>query len=180
MYSCNGIPINHESPSSAETFVTRMIARGLALIDAGLEPPLFMVNLFTRRYWGHARDYVEMERRMLQQEQPDNFVIASGRQESVCRFNELSGVALGRAEHSSSPAIVREVAGLEEVGRRAVTGTMVVRIDPRYYRPAKVDTLLGDPSRAHEPLGRTPTTTLSELVAEMVAGGRETPRKRLT
>ena len=177
MYACNGILFNHESPRRGETFVTRKITRGLSRIDAGLEPCLFMGNLDSRRDWGHARDYVEMQWRMLQQEQPEDFVIATGRQESVRRFLELTGAALGWAEQASSPAIVWEGAGLEEVGRRADTGDVVVRIDPRYYRPAEVDTLLGDPSRAHERLDWTPTTSLEELVAEMVSHDQEEARK---
>ncbi len=177
MYACNGILFNHESPRRGETFVTRKITRGLARIDAGLEPCLFMGNLDSRRDWGHARDYVEMQWRMLQQEQPEDFVIATGRQESVRRFLELTGAALGWAEQASSPAIVWEGEGLEETGRRADTGAVVVRIDPRYFRPAEVETLLGDPSRAHERLGWTPTTSLEDLVAEMVGHDQEEARK---
>ena len=163
MYACNGILFNHESPRRGETFVTRKITRGLARIDAGLDQCLFMGNLDSLRDWGHARDYVEMQWRMLQQEgPPEDFVIATGRQESVRRFIELSAAELGWGgiEWSGS--------GVEETGRRADTGTTVVRIDPRYFRPAEVETLLGDPSKAHARLGWTPTTTLEQLVAEMV------------
>jgi GDPmannose 4,6-dehydratase len=171
MYACNGILFNHESPRRGETFVTRKITRGLARVDAGLDDCLFMGNLDSRRDWGHARDYVEMQWRMLQQEQPEDFVIATGRQESVRRFIELAAAELGWE------AILWEGEGLHELGRRADTGEVVVRIDPRYFRPAEVDTLLGDPSRAHEKLGWRPTTTLEELVAEMVAHDREEARK---
>lgn len=171
MYACNGILFNHESPRRGETFVTRKITRGLARIDASLDDCLFMGNLDSLRDWGHARDYVEMQWRMLQQEAPDDFVIATGRQESVRRFIELSAVALGWG------SIVWEGSGLEEQGRRADTGEVVVRIDPRYYRPAEVDTLLGDPSRAHEKLGWRPTTTLEELVQEMVEHDQNEARK---
>jgi GDPmannose 4,6-dehydratase len=163
MYACNGILFNHESPRRGETFVTRKITRGLARIDAGLDQCLFMGNLDSLRDWGHARDYVEMQWRMLQQEgPPEDFVIATGRQESVRRFIELTAAVLGWGgiEWSGS--------GVEETGRRADNGLTVVRIDPRYFRPAEVETLLGDPSKAHARLGWTPTTTLEQMVAEMV------------
>ena len=171
MYCCNGILFNHESPRRGETFVTRKITRGLARIDAGLDQCLFMGNLDSLRDWGHARDYVEMQWRMLQQEQPEDFVIATGRQESVRRFIELSAAELGWG------AINWDGEGLEEVGRRADTDAVVVRIDPRYFRPAEVETLLGDPSRAHLRLGWQPTTTLEELVAEMIETDREEAKK---
>ena len=171
MYCCNGILFNHESPRRGETFVTRKITRGLARIDAGLDQCLFMGNLDSLRDWGHARDYVEMQWRMLQQEQPEDFVIATGRQESVRRFIELIAAELGWG------AINWDGEGLEEVGRRADTGAVVVRIDPRYFRPAEVETLLGDPSRAHLRLGWQPTTTLEELVAEMIETDREEAKK---
>ena len=130
-----------------------------------------MGNLDSLRDWGHARDYVEMQWRMLQQEgPPEDFVIATGRQESVRRFIELTAEALGWG------ALKWEGQGLDEVGCRS-TGEVVVRIDPRYFRPAEVETLLGDPSKAHEKLGWTPTTTLEELVAEMVEADREEARK---
>ncbi|MBE9171815.1 GDP-mannose 4,6-dehydratase [Cyanobium sp. LEGE 06143] len=170
MYACNGILFNHESPRRGETFVTRKITRGLARIDAGLDQCLYMGNLDSLRDWGHARDYVEMQWRMLQQEgPPEDFVIATGRQESVRRFIELAAAAVGWQGSGGGPAIDWQGEGLEEVGRRTDTGATVVRIDPRYFRPAEVETLLGDPSRAHERLGWTPTTTLEELVEEMVA-----------
>jgi GDPmannose 4,6-dehydratase len=171
MYACNGILFNHESPRRGETFVTRKITRGLARIDAGLEQCLFMGNLDSLRDWGHARDYVEMQWRMLQQEQPEDFVIATGRQESVRRFIELAAAELGWG------GIQWQGEGLQETGRRADTGDVVVRIDPRYFRPAEVETLLGDPTKAREKLGWTPTTTLEELVAEMVAADRDDAKK---
>jgi GDPmannose 4,6-dehydratase len=171
MYACNGILFNHESPRRGETFVTRKITRGLARIDAGLEQCLFMGNLDSLRDWGHARDYVEMQWRMLQQEQPEDFVIATGRQESVRRFIELTAQELGWG------AMRWQGSGLEETGIRGDTGEVVVRIDPRYFRPAEVETLLGDPTRAKEKLGWTPTTTLEELVAEMVAADKEEAAK---
>jgi GDPmannose 4,6-dehydratase len=172
MYACNGILFNHESPRRGETFVTRKITRGLARIDAGLEQSLFMGNLDSLRDWGHARDYVEMQWRMLQQEgPPEDFVIATGRQESVRRFIELAATELGWG------GIQWQGKGLQETGSRSDTGEVVVRIDPRYFRPAEVETLLGDPTRAKEKLGWTPTTTLEELVAEMVAADREDAKK---
>jgi len=174
MYACNGILFNHESPRRGETFVTRKITRGLARIDAGLEQCLYMGNLDSLRDWGHARDYVEMQWRMLQQEQPEDFVIATGRQESVRRFIELSATQLGWGP------LQWEGTGVEEQGRRSDTGAVVVKIDPRYFRPAEVETLLGDPSRAREKLGWTPTTTLEELVAEMVEHDRQEAAKEAT
>jgi GDPmannose 4,6-dehydratase len=171
MYACNGILFNHESPRRGETFVTRKITRGLARINEGLEDCLYMGNLDSLRDWGHARDYVEMQWRMLQQQgPPEDFVIATGRQESVRRFIELAAAELGWG------SIEWQGTGTAEVGRRS-TGEVVVRIDPRYFRPAEVETLLGDPTKAHAKLGWTPTTTLEELVAEMVAADREEARK---
>jgi len=176
MYACNGILFNHESPRRGETFVTRKITRGLARIDADLDQCLFMGNLDSLRDWGHARDYVEMQWRMLQQDTPEDFVIATGRQETVRRFIELSAEQLGWGGGHGS-AIQWDGSGLEEVGRRADTGEVVVRIDPRYFRPAEVETLLGDPTKAKDKLGWTPTTTLEELVAEMVATDKEEAAK---
>ncbi|EDY39435.1 GDP-mannose 4,6-dehydratase [Cyanobium sp. PCC 7001] len=170
MYACNGVLFNHESPRRGETFVTRKITRGLARINEGLDECLFMGNLDSLRDWGHARDYVEMQWRMLQQESPEDYVIATGRQESVRRFIELTAAELGWGP------IQWEGKGVNEVGRRD-TGEVVVRIDPRYFRPAEVETLLGDPTKAREKLGWTPTTTLEELVAEMVAADKEEARK---
>jgi len=175
MYACNGILFNHESPRRGETFVTRKITRGLARIDAGLDQCLYMGNLDSLRDWGHARDYVEMQWRMLQQESPQDFVIATGRQESVRRFIELAAQELGWG--GSEGAILWSGEGLEERGHRADTGAVVVCIDPRYFRPAEVETLLGAPTRAREMLGWTPTTTLEELVAEMVSCDKEEAAK---
>ena len=162
MYACNGILFNHESPRRGETFVTRKITRGLARIHKGLETCLYMGNLDSLRDWGHARDYVEMMWCMLQQHQPEDFVIATGRQVSVRRFLELASLQLGWG------GIHWDGSGLQEVGRRADTGAVVVRIDPRYLRPSDVDSLLGDASKARDKLGWSPTTTLEELVADMV------------
>ena len=157
--------------SRGETFVTRKITRGFARINEGLEDCLYMGNLDSLRDWGHARDYVEMQWRMLQQPGiPEDFVIATGRQESVRRFIELTALALGWG------ALRWEGEGINEIGRRS-TGEIVVRIDPRYFRPAEVATLLGDPTKAQEKLGWAPTTTLEELVSEMVEADLEDSRK---
>ena len=171
MYACNGILFNHESPRRGETFVTRKITRGLSRIDADLDTCLYMGNLDSLRDWGHARDYVAMQWLMLQQDTPEDYVIATGRQESVRRFIELTATQLGWG------SMQWEGSGLDEVGRRSDTGAIVVRIDPRYFRPAEVDTLLGDPQKAHDQLGWKPTTTLEELVTEMVQHDREEAMK---
>ena len=171
MYACNGILFNHESARRGETFVTRKITRGLARIDAGLDRCLYMGNLDSLRDWGHARDYVDMQWRMLQQDHPQDFVIATGRQESVRCFIELSAIALGWG------GIQWEGSGLEETGKRTDTGEVIVRIDPRYFRPAEVETLLGDPTQAKEKLGWTPSTTLEEMVTEMIQVDQEEASK---
>ena len=171
MYACNGVLFNHESPRRGETFVTRKITRGVARVDAGLDDCIYMGNLDSLRDWGHARDYVTMQWLMLQQEQPEDFVIATGRQESVRFFIELTAQQLGWGSMNWDGE------GTAEVRRRGDTGAVVVCIDPRYFRPAEVDTLLGDPTKASEKLGWTPTTTLEELVAEMVAADVEEAKK---
>ena len=171
MYACNGILFNHESPRRGETFVTRKITRGLSRIHTGLEDILFMGNIDSLRDWGHARDYVEMQWRMLQQDVPEDFVIATGRQASVRSFIELTASELGWG------GIEWNGEGVEEIGIRADTGVTVVRIDPRYFRPAEVESLLGDPAMAKDKLGWTPTTTLEELVAEMVFVDLEEAKK---
>lgn len=177
MYACNGLLFNHESPRRGETFVTRKITRGLARIDEGLQSCLYMGNLDSLRDWGHARDYVEMQWRMLQQDTPEDFVIATGRQESVRRFIEMGARHLGWNENDGDIGIRWEGSGLEEVGRRADTNEIVIRIDPRYFRPAEVETLLGDPTKAHTKLGWSPTTSLEELVSEMIDHDREEAKK---
>ncbi len=171
LYACNGILFNHESPRRGETFVTRKITRGLARINEGLQDCLYMGNLDSMRDWGHARDYVEMQWLMLQQPGiPEDFVIATGRQESVRRFIELTALELGWGR------LQWEGKGVNEMGKRR-TGEVVVRVDPDYFRPAEVETLLGDPSKAREKLGWIPTTSLEGLVAEMVANDCEEARK---
>ena len=162
MYACNGLLFNHESPRRGETFVTRKITRGIARINEGIEECLYMGNIDALRDWGHARDYVEMQWLMLQQDKPTDFVIATGRQESVRTFIELSAKSIGWE------GIIWEGKGVKEVGRRADNNQIVIRIDPKYYRPAEVQTLLGDPSLAKEKLGWSPSTTLEELVNEMI------------
>ena len=167
LYACNGILFNHESPRRGETFVTRKITRGLARIDAGLEECLYMGNIDSLRDWGHARDYVEMQWLMLQNEVPEDFVIATGRQETVRRFIELSASYLGWK------GIKWEGSGVEEFGYRKDTNQVVIRIDPRYFRPSEVETLLGDSSQARKKLGWTPTSTLEELIFEMIEHDRQ-------
>ena len=168
MFACNGILFNHESPRRGETFVTRKITRGLSRIDEGLENCLYMGNLDSLRDWGHAKDYVEMQWRMLQQNEPEDFVIATGRQETVRKFIELSAKQLGWSGLTGDDSVVWEGEGVNEIGRRADNGQIVVKIDPRYFRPAEVNTLLGDPAKAKEKLGWTPTITLEELIKEMI------------
>ena len=150
IYACNGILFNHESPRRGETFVTRKITRGLARVNEGLEDCLYLGNLNSMRDWGHARDYVEMQWRMLQQESPKDYVIATGRQESVRKFIELSANALGWNKNNQENGIIWEGEGLEEIGIRADTGDIVVRIDPRYFRPCEVDTLFREPIKGHQ------------------------------
>ena len=168
IYACNGILFNHESPRRGETFVTRKITRGITRINEGIEDCIFLGNLNSLRDWGHARDYVEMQWRMLQQDKPSDYVIATGRQESVRKFIELSAKAVGWNKNDNETGIIWEGEGLDEVGIRADNGKVVIRIDPRYFRPCEVDTLLGDPSKASRELGWEATTTLEELVKEMI------------
>ena len=160
MYACNGILFNHESPIRGETFVTRKITRGLARIKVGLQQQLFLGNLSAKRDWGHARDYVEMQWRMLQQENPQDFVIATGEQHSVREFVQICAERL-------ELNLRWEGEGVDEKAYNA-KGEIVVAVDPRYFRPTEVETLLGDPSKAKRELGWTPTTSFDELVREMV------------
>ena len=171
MYACNGILFNHESPRRGETFVTRKITRGLANIAQGHEQTLYLGNMDALRDWGHARDYVRMQWMMLQQEQPEDFVIATGLQYSVRQFVSWSAQELG-------VTLRFEGNGLDEVGVVAAiqgdkapelaVGDVIVRVDPRYFRPAEVETLLGDPTNARTRLGWLPETTVEEMCAEMV------------
>lgn len=171
MYACNGILFNHESPRRGETFVTRKITRGLANIAQGLEKCLYMGNMDALRDWGHAKDYVRMQWMMLQQEQPEDFVIATGVQYSVRQFITWSAAELGVTLRFEGQG-VDEIAVIEAVeGNKAPAlsaGDVVVRIDPRYFRPAEVETLLGDPAKAKQKLGWVPEITMQEMCAEMV------------
>jgi GDPmannose 4,6-dehydratase len=160
MYACNGILFNHESPRRGETFVTRKITRGLANISLGLEDCLYMGNIDALRDWGHAKDYVRMQWMMLQQDTAEDFVIATGVQYSVRQFIEWTAAALGLQ-------LRWEGEGVNEVGY--ADGKAIVRIDPRYFRPTEVETLLGDPSKAKQKLGWVPEITAQEMCAEMVA-----------
>jgi GDPmannose 4,6-dehydratase len=172
MYACNGILFNHESPLRGETFVTRKITRALARIYLGLQDCLYLGNLDARRDWGHARDYVQMQWLMLQQDTPEDFVIATGEQHSVRDFVNAAAAEIG-------VGLRWEGRGVDEIGiiARVPTGTdinemkvgdTIVRVDPRYFRPTEVETLLGDPRKAKEKLGWFPKTTFSELVSEMM------------
>jgi GDPmannose 4,6-dehydratase len=170
IYACNGILFNHESPVRGETFVTRKITRAIARIAAGLQDCLYLGNLSAMRDWGHARDYVEMQWLMLQQVQPEDFVIATGVQYSVREFVQRAAAELGvtvRFEGTGvdEVGIVEKVEGSEA---KLAPGTVIVQVDPRYFRPTEVETLLGDPSKAHEKLGWRPTTSFESLVKEMV------------
>lgn len=172
LYACNGILFNHESPRRGETFVTRKITRGLANIAQGLEKCLYMGNIDALRDWGHAKDYVRMQWLMLQQDAPDDFVIATGVQYSVREFITWSAGELGITLEFSGEG-VDEVATIATIeGHKAPAlkvGDVIVRIDPRYFRPAEVETLLGDPTKAKEKLGWEPETTAREMCAAMVA-----------
>ena len=168
IYACNGILFNHESPRRGETFVTRKITRGLSRIHEGIDDCIYLGNLNALRDWGHAKDYVEMQWRMLQQDMPSDYVIATGRQESVRRFVELSANALGWGRGNES-GIIWKGKGIDEVGIRSDTGKIVIKIDSRYYRPCEVENLLGDPSKAAKELGWKAKITLEELVSEMIS-----------
>ncbi len=171
MYACNGILFNHESPRRGETFVTRKITRALANIAQGLEQCLFLGNLNALRDWGHAKDYVRMQWMMLQQEKPDDFVIATGVQYSVRDFIIWSAAELGltlrfEGEGVAETAIVDRIDG--EKAPALKVGDIIVRVDSRYFRPAEVETLLGDPTKAKEVLGWVPEITVQQMCAEMV------------
>ena len=171
MYACNGILFNHESERRGETFVTRKITRGLANIAQGLEDCLYMGNLSALRDWGHAKDYVRMQWLMLQQEEPEDFVIATGRQYSVRDFINMSADELGIAlewvgEDIGETGVVRSVEG--EAEEFVKSGQIIVKVDPRYFRPAEVETLLGDPTKAKQKLGWEPEISIEQMITEMV------------
>jgi len=180
IYACNGILFNHESPRRGETFVTRKITRGLTRIALGLDSCLFLGNLDAKRDWGHAKDYVYMQWLMLQQEKPEDFVLATGQQYSVRQFIAWAAEALGIALRfegtgASEVAIVENISGNQFPNLKA--GQTIVKIDPRYYRPTEVETLLGNPEKAKKILGWTPKTTAKQLCTEMVENELELFRK---
>jgi len=161
IYACNGILFNHESPIRGETFVTRKITRALARIKLGLQDCVWLGNLDAKRDWGHARDYIEMQWLMLQQDAPEDFVIATGKQYSVRQFVEAAAHELGMTMEWQGE-------GVDEKGVDKESGKTIVQVDPRYFRPTEVETLLGDPSKAREKLGWTPKTKFKDLVKEMI------------
>ncbi|MGY6214907.1 GDP-mannose 4,6-dehydratase [Methylolobus aquaticus] len=178
LYACNGILFNHESPLRGETFVTRKITRALARIYLGLQDCLYLGNLEALRDWGHARDYVEMQWLMLQQTQPEDFVIATGVQYSVRNFVDAAAAELGveldwAGEGENAHGIVAKASGDTPLK----PGQVVVRVDPRYFRPTEVETLLGDPAKAREKLGWTPQISFPELVAEMMREDLKSARR---
>ena len=180
IYACNGILFNHESPRRGETFVTRKITRGLANIAQGLEPCLYMGNIDALRDWGHAKDYVRMQWLMLQQDAPEDFVIATGVQYSVREFIIWTARELGieldfLGEGMDEVAVAASVTG--DKASAVKPGDVVMRIDPRYFRPAEVETLLGDPTKAKEKLGWVPEITVQEMCAEMVVEDLKTARR---
>ena len=180
MYACNGILFNHESPRRGETFVTRKITRGIANIAQGLEDCLFLGNMDALRDWGHAKDYVRMQWMMLQQETPDDFVIATGKQISVREFVRMSGREAGIELEFSGSGVdeIATVVSADPSKAPAVKkGDVIVKVDPRYFRPAEVETLLGDPAKAKAKLGWVPEITVEEMCAEMVASDLNTARQ---
>jgi GDPmannose 4,6-dehydratase len=179
IYACNGVLFNHESPIRGETFVTRKITRAIARIALGLQDCLYLGNMSALRDWGHARDYVEMQWLMLQQDHAEDFVIATGVQYSVRQFVERAAAELGitmtfEGEGEREVGIVAAVSGKRA---KVKVGDVIVKVDPRYYRPTEVETLLGDPSKAKQKLGWVPTTTFEQLVKEMIESDYETARK---
>lgn len=180
LYACNGILFNHESPRRGETFVTRKITRGLANIAQGLENCLYMGNLDALRDWGHAKDYVRMQWMMLQQDKPEDFVIATGVQYSVRQFIEWSAAELGitlqfQEEGVNEVAVVTHIEGDKAPALKP--GQVIVKVDPRYFRPTEVETLLGDPGKAKEKLGWVPEITVQEMCSEMVSHDLEEARR---
>jgi GDPmannose 4,6-dehydratase len=179
IYACNGVLFNHESPIRGETFVTRKITRAIARIALGLQDCLYLGNMSALRDWGHARDYVEMQWLMLQQDQAEDFVIATGVQYSVRQFVERAAAELGitiqfEGEGEKEIGIVAAVSGKKA---KVKVGDVIVKVDPRYYRPTEVETLLGDPTKAKEKLGWVPTTPFEQLVREMIEADYESARK---
>ena len=178
IYACNGILFNHESPRRGETFITRKITRGLARIDLGLDDCLFVGNLEAQRDWGHAKDYVEAQWLMLQQEEPDDYVVSTGRTVSVKRFIEISARFLGWGEENK-PSIIWEGEGLNEIGRRADTNEIIIKIDPKYFRPTEVEKLCGDATKAYKKLNWEPRISLEDLIKEMIIEDKKQAQKDL-
>ena len=173
IFACNGILFNHESPRRGETFVTRKVTRGLARIDAGLEECIYLGNLNSKRDWGHAKDYVRMQWLMLQQDQPDDYVIATGKMVSVREFIEICANKLSWNNSKDESGILWEGSGVNEIGRRADNNKIVVRIDPRYFRPTEVDELCGDAEKGFQKLGWVPEISLEEMIEEMISADRK-------
>ena len=180
MYACNGILFNHESPRRGETFVTRKITRGMANITQGLESCLFMGNIDSLRDWGHAHDYVRMQWLMLQQDQAEDFVIATGKQISVREFISRSAAQRGITLRFEGQGVDETGTVIAVIGDKApsvAVGDVLVKIDPRYFRPTEVETLLGDPTKAKEKLGWVPEITLDQMIEEMVAHDLDQARR---
>jgi GDPmannose 4,6-dehydratase len=179
MYACNGILFNHESPVRGETFVTRKITRAIGRIAVGLQDDMYLGNLSALRDWGHARDYVEMQWLMLQQDSPEDFVIATGEQYSVREFVQAAAAELGVTVRFEGEGVdeVGVVEKVESKEARLSPGKVIVRVDPRYFRPTEVETLLGDPSKAHARLGWKPSTPFHTLVKEMVRADYQIARR---
>ncbi len=169
IYACNGILFNHESPRRGETFVTRKITRGLSRIDAGLESCIYLGNLNVKRDWGHAKDYVKMQWLMLQQEKAEDFVIATGKMITVRKFIEICALKLKWNKSPKGPGIIWEGEGIKEIGRRADTNEIIIRIDARYFRPTEVEELKGDSTKALLKLGWKPRIKLDEMIEEMIS-----------
>jgi GDPmannose 4,6-dehydratase len=182
LYACNGILFNHESPRRGETFVTRKITRGLSNIAQGLEKCLYMGNIDALRDWGHAKDYVRMQWMMLQQDKPEDYVIATGQQFSVREFIYWSAEALGiklRFEGQGLDEVAIVEAITSDRAPALTVGDVVLRIDPRYFRPAEVETLLGDPTKAKEQLNWLPDITAQDMCREMVEEDLKTARRHV-
>jgi GDPmannose 4,6-dehydratase len=179
IYACNGILFNHESPVRGETFVTRKITRALARIALGLQDCLFLGNLSALRDWGHARDYVEMQWLMLQQQEAEDFVIATGVQYSVRQFVDIAAKELGitLAFEGEGEQEIAKITAISNPDLKCKVGDVIVQVDPRYFRPTEVETLLGDPTKAKVKLGWTPKTTFNELVQEMVQSDYESAKR---
>ena len=179
IFACNGILFNHESPRRGETFVTRKITRGLSRIDAGLDDCIYLGNLDAKRDWGHAKDYIEMQWLMLQQEKPEDFVIATGITQTVREFIEICAKKLKWITKDNVSPIIWEGSGINEIGRRADTKDIVIRVDKRYFRPTEVEILVGDSKKAFKKLGWKPKINLEQLIDEMIEKDLKEAKKEL-